>query len=93
MIYSFLGNARSKLHLFNDAIADYDKALSLDPKSIMDYSDWVKNYYNRGVAKYYLGDMDGACRDWKKSLELGFGPAHDYIMKYCGGDDDNKLNE
>jgi tetratricopeptide (TPR) repeat protein len=93
MIYSFLANARSKLHRFNDAIADYDKALDLKPKSVMDYSDWVKNYYNRGVAKYYMGDMNGACRDWKKALELGFGPAHDYLLKYCKEDEEYKLKD
>jgi len=84
LIFSYLGNARSKMHLYNDAIGDYDKALELKPKSVMDYSDWIKNYYNRGVAKYFMDDLDGACRDWKKALEMGFGPAHDYITKFCG---------
>ena len=84
LLYSYLGNARSKMHLFNDAIGDYDKALELKPRTVLDYSDWTKNYYNRGVAKYALDDLNGACRDWKKALEMGFGPAHDYILKYCG---------
>jgi tetratricopeptide (TPR) repeat protein len=93
LIYSYLGNARSKMHLFNDAIGDYDKALELQPKSVMDYSDWIKNYYNRGVAKYFMDNMDGACRDWKKALEMGFGPAHDYLMKFCGEEYDYELKQ
>ncbi|PLX13853.1 MAG: hypothetical protein C0598_02735 [Marinilabiliales bacterium] len=83
MIYSFRGNAYSKKELYNDAISDFDHALSLQPKDIMDYSNWVRNYFNRGVAKFYLNDLGGACKDWNKSLELGFGQAHDYIMEYC----------
>ena len=83
LIYSFRGNARSKMRHYNDAIADFDRALDIQPTELMDYSNWVRNYFNRGVAKYYLNDINGACRDWNKSLELGFGQAHDYIMEYC----------
>jgi tetratricopeptide (TPR) repeat protein len=83
MLYAYLGNAQSKLHRYNDAINSYDQALSIQPTSVMEYANWVRNYFNRGVAKYYLGDMQGACKDWNKALELGFGPAHDYIMEYC----------
>jgi len=83
LIYSFRGNARSKMRLYSDAIADFDKALDYQPEDIMNYSNWVRNYFNRGVAKYNMYDMPGACKDWNKALELGFGPAHDYLIKYC----------
>lgn len=83
LIYSFRGNARSKMRRYNDAIADFDRALDFQPTELMDYSNWVRNYFNRGVAKYYLNDMNGACKDWNKALELGFGQAHDYIIDYC----------
>ncbi len=83
LIYSFRGNARSKMQRYNDAIDDFDKALDIKPDDIMEYSNWVKNYFNRGVAKYYMNDLEGACKDWNKALELGFGQAHDYIMDYC----------
>jgi len=83
LIYSFRGNARSKMRLYDDAIDDFDKALDFQPDDVMDYSNWVKNYFNRGVAKYYLQDMTGACKDWNKALEFGFGPAHDYLLNYC----------
>ncbi len=83
LIYSFRGNARSKMRRYSEAIEDFDKALDMRPNDIMEYSNWVRNYFNRGVAKYYLDDLGGACRDWNKALELGFGQAHDYIMEYC----------
>jgi tetratricopeptide (TPR) repeat protein len=83
MLFAYLGNAQSKLHRYGDAVGSYDHALSINPNNVMQYSNWVRNYFNRGVAKYYLGDMGGACKDWNKALELGFGPAHDYIMEYC----------
>jgi len=71
------------MHKFGDAIGFYDKALELKPKDVMDYSNWIKNYYNRGVSEFNLDDLKSACRDWRKALELGFGPAHDFIMEYC----------
>lgn len=83
MLFAYLGNAQSKMHRYNDAVSSFSRALSMQPTNVMRYSNWVRNYFNRGVAKYYLGDMDGACKDWDKALELGFGTAHDYIMKYC----------
>ncbi len=83
LIYSFRGNAKSKMQRYNDAINDFDKALDIQPKDIMNYSNWVKNYFNRGVSKYYLDDMEGACKDWNKALELGYGQAHDFITNYC----------
>ena len=86
MLFAYLGNAQSKLHRYSDAIGSYDRALSINPDNVMQYSNWIRNYFNRGVAKYYLGDRQGACKDWNKALELGFGPAHDYIMEYCNKD-------
>lgn len=83
LIFSFRGNARSKMHRYNDAIGDFDRALDIKPDDIMEYSNWVKNYFNRGVAKYYMNDLAGACKDWNKALELGFGQAHDFVTDYC----------
>lgn len=83
MIFSYLGNAQSKLQRYADALGSYDRALQLRPKNVMDYSNWVRNYFNRGVIKYYLNDMSGACQDWNRALELGFGTAYQYIQEYC----------
>lgn len=90
MLFSYLGNAQSKLHRYNDAIASYDRALQLRPDDVLDYSNWVRNFFNRGVTKYYMNDVKGACSDWRKALEMGFGTAHDYIQQYCKDVDKEK---
>jgi tetratricopeptide (TPR) repeat protein len=84
MIYSYRGNTKSKSGLYNDAIADFTKAIELKPTKVIDYSNWVKNYFNRGVAKYYIENLEGACEDWKKSYDLGYGSASEYLNNYCG---------
>ena len=57
-------------------IFDYNKAIELDPS--MAYA-----YYNRGFAKYRLGNLKGACSDWRKAQELGDSSAGDIIRNYC----------
>jgi len=84
MFYAYRGNTRSKMGLQADAIADFDKAIALQPKRIVDYPNWVRNYFNRGVAKYYLNNGAGACEDWKKAYDLGYGSASEYLIDFCG---------
>ena len=48
---------------YKGAIADYDKAIKLDPK-------YISAYYNRGLAKYDLKDYEGASSDFDKANEL-----------------------
>jgi hypothetical protein len=84
LIYSYRGNTRSKMGLHSTAIADFDKAISLRPKRIIDYPNWIRNYFNRGVAKYYMDNLTGACEDWKKAYDLGYGSASEYLMDFCG---------
>jgi tetratricopeptide (TPR) repeat protein len=84
MLYAYLGNSLSKSGLYRDAVAYFDKAIDLKPTKVMDYSNWVKNYFNRGVAKYYLEEIEDACVDWKKSYDLGYGSASEYLNEYCG---------
>ena len=93
MLFSYMGNAQSKLHRYNDAIASYDRALQLKPDDVLDYSNWVRNYFNRGVTKYYMNDMNGACNDWNKALEMGFGTAYQYIQEYCKDIDKEKKDK
>jgi tetratricopeptide (TPR) repeat protein len=83
ILYSYLGNAKSKLEDYNGAIEDFDRAIDIKPTDVMDYANWIKNYYNRGVTKFYLNDLRGACSDWKIALELGFGLAYDFYNQYC----------
>ncbi|MDP3444647.1 MAG: tetratricopeptide repeat protein, partial [Ignavibacteria bacterium] len=84
LIYSYRGNTKSQMGMHREAIADFDKAIAMRPKRIVDYPNWVRNYFNRGVAKYYLQNTTGACEDWKKAYDLGYGSASEYLMDFCG---------
>ncbi|MER3493461.1 MAG: hypothetical protein C4323_14700, partial [Mastigocladus sp. ERB_26_2] len=48
---------------YKGAIADYTSALKINPN----YAD---AYYNRGIARYNLGDNQGAIADLQKAAEL-----------------------
>jgi Flp pilus assembly protein TadD len=47
----------------NGGIADYDKAIRLDPRDAFSWN-------NRGMAKLRKGDKKGAVADFRKTLEL-----------------------
>jgi hypothetical protein len=83
MLYAYRGNTKSKMGLHNEAIAEFDKAILLRPGRIVDYPNWVRNFFNRGVAKFYLNNTNGACEDWKKAYDLGYGSANEYISTMC----------
>lgn len=83
LIYSYRGIAKTKMGNHNGAIEDFDRAISITPDDIMQYSNWIKNYFNRGVARFYTNDIEGACKDWNKSFEFGFGRALEYLERFC----------
>ncbi len=62
-VYGFRGLAWKKKGDLDKAIADYSKALDLDPKP-------STNYYNRGNAWQNKGDHDRAIADYTKVLEI-----------------------
>ena len=57
------GNAKSKLGLYNAAIANYDEAIRLIP-------DFAEAYFNRGNAKSELGLYKGAIADYDEAIRL-----------------------
>ncbi|HJT45554.1 MAG TPA: tetratricopeptide repeat protein [Chthoniobacterales bacterium] len=57
------GNARGNFGDVNGAIADYGRAIELDPKL-------VGAYYNRGLGKRDKRDFDGAIADFNRAIEL-----------------------
>ena len=61
--YFDMGNVRYESGDFQGAVADYDKAIQLDPQC-------ANAYYNRGVAKYALGHAENAEADIAKSQEI-----------------------
>jgi tetratricopeptide (TPR) repeat protein len=50
---------------FDEALEEFNRILELDPDH-----RWA--YLHRGFAKRDLGDMEGACEDWKKARDLGY---------------------
>lgn len=52
----------TKLKRYREAIDDLDKAISLVPGKF-------RNYYDRGVARYLSGDLQGSIRDYSKAIE------------------------
>lgn len=57
------GNANAQEGLLDEAIADYDAALRINP-------DYAKAYDNRGIAYYIKGEYDRAIADFDAALRL-----------------------
>src|SRR5438128_7669797 len=62
--YNNRGLAREAKGDHDGAIADYSRAIELDPKFA------VGAYSNRGLAKQAKGDLDGAIADYNRAIEL-----------------------
>tara|TARA_B100000427_G_C15194999_1_gene457700 strand:+ start:38 stop:325 length:288 start_codon:yes stop_codon:yes gene_type:complete len=69
------GNAKVGLDNYG-AIADYTKAIELDPNYAVAYS-------NRGISKENVGDLNGACSDWRKAANLGHTNSKNWIANDC----------
>src|SRR3990170_3886782 len=61
--YLLHGNEHIAQGNYDQAIAEFNKALELDPNS-------VKAYDGRGIAYYYQGNFDQAITDYSKVIEL-----------------------
>lgn len=55
---------------------DLAMSLDIDPNQ-------PELYVSRGELRQALGDMTGACHDWKKALQMGSAKAADLIYKFC----------
>ena len=62
-MYNNLGNALKELGKFDEAIASYHKALSIDP-------DYVKAYDNLGLAFLVLGRPEEGVASYNQALKL-----------------------
>src|SRR2546421_10088511 len=57
------GNEKYKKGDLDGAIADYDAALTFDPR-------WARAYNMRGSARYNKGDLDGSIADYTRAIEI-----------------------
>ena len=58
------------------AISDFTKAIEIN-------HNYGRAYGNRGIAKENIGDLKGACSDWKKAIELGVTGAAEWVKNQC----------
>jgi hypothetical protein len=42
-----------------------------------------EEYIKSAIEKTQFSDMEGACEDWQKALDLGMKEAEGFISKYC----------
>ena len=70
------GLAKVALGDYNGAIADFDRALALDP-------DHAEAYKSRGVAYDSLGDKEMARRDFLKARELAEQNNNEQLVRLC----------
>ena len=61
---------------FKIKIEELSDAIKADPEN-------PHNYAARGDLKKFLGDVEGACADWKKAKELGLKNLEVAIEKNC----------
>ena len=67
---------KSAIENYEEAIEDYTNALKYD-------SDLVQVYLSRGLLKRELGDMEGACSDWKLGEEHNVEGATELLQVHC----------
>lgn len=72
-IYAYRGQAFYQIAEYEKAMADYNQALTRD-------NDFPCAYYYRGLLKSSVyHDLTGACEDFTRASDLGFGPAQELI--------------
>lgn len=74
--YNDSGLAKFRLKDYRGAIADYSKAIELNPS-------FADAYFNRGITKISSGQKDKGCLDLSKAGELGDGEAYKAIRAPC----------
>ena len=54
-------------------------ALQLLDECLVEHPDQAQLYLNRGLVRELTGDLEGACEDWHKAIELGAEQASEFI--------------
>ena len=74
--YFYSGYKKAEKKDYYSAINDYTNAIKIKP-------NFPQAYINRGISKENLGDINGACIDWKKAVSLGNNLAKKWILSQC----------
>lgn len=74
----YCGRAKIK-----NALKDYVGGIKDCNLAIQGYPKYDSAHYQRGIAKWYIGDKEGACLDWSKAGEYGADYAYDTIKQFC----------
>ncbi len=70
--YTSRGESKAVSEDYNGAIADFSKAIEIDPNN-------VRSYFGRGLAKAQLADYKGALVDYSKAIEIEPDNAEAYV--------------
>lgn len=74
--FELRGDIYMKTKTFEFAAQDYSMFLDMEP--------YNGNIYNKkGLARYNMGDREGACSDWKKAKRYGSYDAVKNLEKFC----------
>lgn len=75
-VYFNMGLIYARNSNYQQAIETFDQLLLIDQKH-------AQGYYNRGMAKYFLNNLDGCCNDLSMAKKYGYKQAGEMIKKYC----------
>ena len=71
--------AKYLLKEYYSAISDCNMAINISTN----IDNKIGAYVNRGISKEKLGDMSGACSDWRQASYLGDNEAKNWVRQDC----------
>ena len=72
----YKGFCKFNLEDYYGAVGDYSNAIKLN-------SEFGLAFKSRGDSKEQIGDLNGACADWKKAVKLGYQDASKLVIEKC----------
>ena len=78
--YYYRGMVRNQSDKQELALGDFAMSLDINPRQ-------PELLMQRAQIRFDAGDIEGACHDWKKALEMGNAKAADLLYKHCRATD------
>ena len=76
ILLNIRGACEAGLGSLQESVKSYKKAIELNP-------NFAYAYFNRGIAKEILEDLNGACADYKIAARMGHTYAQEIVSDYC----------